>query len=788
MQTTASTPIARDIVLVGGGHSHVGVLRHWAMHPVPGVRITLIGATVLTPYSGMLPGYVAGFYTHDEVHIDLQRLCAATGVRFIHDQVVGMDRSSQQILLANRPPVHYDWVSINTGSTPQMGEVPGAEGQVVPVKPIAQFNERWLRLLERVRGGQDTDVRVAVVGAGAAGVELVLALQQRLAVETRRLRTAPHVTFDLLSGSEHILPSHNDRVRSRMAALLAERGVRVHTRAAVQRIDGGVLHMAQGTAIGPVDEIWWVTQAGGAPWLAGTGLALDAQGFVRVNTCLQSVSDERVFAVGDVASWPESGDGKGLAKAGVYAVRMGMPLARNLARMARGEPLQPYRPQRRFLALLATGDGGAVASRGSWYAGGRALEPLLGRWKDHIDRSFMARFQVRGEGRLAAMPPPADRGMAATSPVAPKLNHDESRQAISALAMRCGGCGAKVGADVLSQALQGLEICPNPDVRVGLDAPDDAAIVAIPSGWLQVQTVDFFRAFIDDPFLFGRIAAQHALSDLYAMGAVPHTATAIATLPAGLEAQQVAELRLMMQGAVQVLNDAGCALVGGHTGEGSELALGFAVNGLLREQAGHALRKGGLRAGDALILTKPIGTGTVMAAHARAAADGRWVQAALASMQRSNRLAARVLQAHGAVACTDVTGFGLLGHLVEMLKASAMPGQASGLDANLDLKALPLLPGAAELAAQGVVSSLHAANVRLRRAIRNAADVVSHPLYPLLFDPQTSGGLLAGVAPERAAACVQALHEAGDVQAAVVGEVRPTEAAHVGEGPVRVLV
>jgi selenide,water dikinase len=195
----------------------------------------------------------------------------------------------------------------------------------------------------------------------------------------------------------------------------------------------------------------------------------------------------------------------------------------------------------------------------------------------------------------------------------------------------------------------------------------------------------------------------------------------------------------MMAGAVSVLNEAGCALVGGHTGEGSELALGFAINGLIDEALAGVLTKGGMRPGDVLILTKPIGTGTLFAAHARLGlARGRWIDAALESMQVSNRAAMPILIAHGATACTDLTGFGLLGHLVEMTKPS-------GVDAELDLNALPLLDGAAECVAAGVLSSLQPANLRLRRALRNQEEALAHPNYPLIFDPQTAGGLLASV-------------------------------------------
>ena len=750
---TSEQPVLRDIVLIGGGHSHVGVVKRFGMQPLPGVRLTVICRDTHTPYSGMLPGYIAGHYNYHDVHIDLSRLTQFAGARYVRDEVIGIDRANQKVLCRNRPPIPYDALSINIGSTPDVAATLGAAEHAVPVKPIGAFNQRWLALLARARSHSGRGrLRIAVVGGGAGGVELLLAMQFRLSNELRQQgRSADSLEFHLFNSGPLILPTHNTRVRAAFERVLAARGVVVHREAEVTRVEAGRLQTRQGETM-EADEIMWVTRAGGAPWLKETGLQLDTNGFIAVGDTLQTMTDPRIFAAGDIASMVNYP----LEKAGVFAVRMGPPLADNLRALVEGRALLAYRPQRSWLALISTGNKSAIASRGWLGFGMGALGAQVWRWKDWIDRRFMEKFSD-----LAAMSTQVERQQSTVA-----LNAEESAQAISAIAMRCGGCGAKVGATVLSRALGALNPVERDDVVIGLHAPDDAAVVRVPPGKAMVHTVDFFRSFIDDPYIFGKVAANHALGDIFAMGGEPQSATAVVTVPSGLESKVEDVLFQMMSGAIEVLNAANCALVGGHTGEGKELALGFAINGLIDENLNGLMTKGGMHAGDALLLTKPIGTGTLFAALPLLKTRGHWIDAALESMCVSNRDGAKILREHGASACTDLTGFGLLGHLVEMIKPA-------GVDVELDLAALPILEGAEETAAAGILSSLQPANVRLRRALRNQEAMVNHPRYRLIFDPQTAGGLLATVPGDQAEACVQKLRAAGYPHTAVIGRVLP---------------
>jgi selenide,water dikinase len=738
-----TTPIVKDLVLIGGGHSHVTVLKRFGMKPLTGVRLTLICKDVMTPYSGMLPGLIAGHYLFEESHIDLRPLARFAEARFYHETAVGLDLGNKRILCRNRPPVAYDLVSVDIGSAPRTIEVSGAAEHVVPVKPIDQFVLHWEKLRKRVMARRER-TRIGVVGGGAGGVEILLAVQyclrQLLAGEGR---STDYLEFHLLTDTTEILPTHKPWVRAKFQSLLHSRGVNVHPGHRVIKVEPGRVLCENGTQMA-LQEILWVTWAGAAGWVADTGLDVDEQGFIEVNDYLQSTSHPEVFAAGDIAAMINHPR----PKAGVFAVRQGPPLATNLRRALLGQRLKSFKPQKQFLSLISTGNQYAVASHARWaLAGG-----WVWRWKNWIDHRFMAKYRdlpEMAEKTDADLP----QGLAGR----------EAIKEISALAMRCGGCGAKVGSTLLYRALNRLQPIQRQDVIVGLHAPDDAAVVAVPIDKLVVHTVDFFRAIVDDPYLFGKIAANHSLSDIFAMGAEAQTALAIATLPYGLESKVEDTLTQLLSGALEVLGEANTALVGGHTSEGAELALGFAINGLV--EASDVLRKGGMQPGDRLILTKALGIGALFAADMRHKAKGPWIAAAVDSMLQSNREGAQCLHRYQATACTDVTGFGLLGHLIEMTKSA-------DVDAELDLNTIPLLQGALESVAAGITSSLQPQNVRLRRAIHNLEEVANDPRYPLLFDPQTSGGLLASIPGEKAHTCVAELRKLKYQHTAIIGTVK----------------
>ena len=715
----ADPPATRDIVLIGGGHAHVEVLRRFAMEPEANVRLTVVARDTFTPYSGMMPGYLAGHYDHAACHIDLRPLARLARARLIHAPATGLDPETHTVSFDQRPSIPFDIASLDIGSVPTRAGIAGADDHAIAVKPVDCFLERWAEVEARLLASNDA-FRLVIVGGGAGGVEVALSLRHRLRERLSSMRGGPdrlHIT--VVTDQPTVLHQHGGAVRRAMVRALRTRGVEIVTQHRVTAFTPeGVL--CDPDLELPADAAVLVTHAAAHPWLRTTGLDLDEAGFIRVGPNLQSLSHARVFAAGDAASFAP----QPLAKSGVFAVREGPVLADSLRRVANGAAPRHYRPQDRTLALISTGDKNAVASWGPLAVKGA----WVWRWKDRIDRRWMTVYQD-------IKPMPEDPG----DP------------------MRCGGCGAKAPAAVLNRALSRLVILGHPALIAGLDAPDDAAVIEPPASKVAVQTVDQFRAMVDDPYLFGQIAAVHGLGDIHAMGAEPAIALALVGLPVADETTMENDLVQVLSGALDVLNKEGCALAGGHTSEAAEFTFGLALTGFAEPD--RLLHKRGLRPGDDLILTKPLGTGVLFAADMRGAAPSAWIDAALASMLQSGAGAATCLTAHGATAATDITGFGLAGHLLEMLRAS----QA---DAELWPDCLPVLEGARHLYDAGFASTLHPANQAA------SANFLSDGDEPLLFDPQTAGGLLAGVPHDRSAACLSALADAGYASARIIGCVK----------------
>ncbi|HWE83846.1 MAG TPA: selenide, water dikinase SelD [Terracidiphilus sp.] len=327
--------------------------------------------------------------------------------------------------------------------------------------------------------------------------------------------------------------------------------------------------------------------------------------------------------------------------------------------------------------------------------------------------------------------------------------------------VKAGGCASKLAPGSLRAVLDGLPPQADPNLLVGFDQSDDAGVYRIGEDIALVQTVDFFTPMVDDPFMFGQIAAANALSDVYAMGGRPLTALSIVCYPQDGDLEILGQV---MRGGLDKLKEANCTVVGGHSVRDTEMKFGYAVTGLV--DPGRVYTNGGAQAGDALILTKPLGTGVITTALKQGKAMGAWVDAAVKSMTALNQRAAAIVEEHAGVhAMTDVTGFGLMGHGREV-------AMASGVVLEIETGKVPRLPGALEAIASGAIPGGLLANREYAECVvtQDPSSEIPEAVRTLMFDPQTSGGLLISVIEPEAAGLLQAMRSAG-IPAARIGRV-----------------
>ncbi len=415
---TPIQPIEKHVVLVGAGNAHLVFVRRWGMHPMRGVAVTLVNEAAVIPYSAMVPGHIAGDYTWDEITIDLVRLCQSVKVRFVAEKVTALDPTGRQVCFAARPPLTYDALSVGLGSLPAAPPPAAASSFSLVMRPLSALARRLDELEERLRRSPQP-FHLSVVGGGASGCELALAIHHRL---------GRHAGFrmTLLQGNDRLLPQHPGRAAQAFRQLLQGRGITVRLNVSVVGGEQGFLQLDSGERVA-CDAVLWATNASPPPLLRDSGLTLDKVGFLVVQDTLQSVYDAAVFGTGDCVSFPTYPD---LPKNGVHAVREGAVLFDNIALFLHERPLRTFRPQRFSLNLLNTADGQAILSYGPFAWKSRWARKL----KDRIDRRW-----IRMLTNFAPMARPSD-------------------QQGESYTMRCGGCGSKISSDVLSAVLKRLEI------------------------------------------------------------------------------------------------------------------------------------------------------------------------------------------------------------------------------------------------------------------------------------------------------------------------------------------
>ena len=721
-----------QLVLIGVGHTNAHILKMWRMNRPENVALTCISDYPYVTYSGMMPGVLANQYPIDRMRIDLVRACAASGARLIVDEVTKIDGERKQVLLGNRPPVNFDMLSIGIGSTPSFYGVDVDSDILETIKPMQTFLERLDLQIEKIKKAPDlpSKLTIAIVGAGVGGVEIAFCLPNYLK------KQLPNCEFDihLIHGGDHVAkgvtPATEKAIRNRCEKV----GVKVLSNSRVESVKGKLLSIKDNKPL-ECDLVLWATNAVASETLKQIELPQDEKGFLLTRPTLQSVGSNSIFAVGDSGTIEKYRT----AKAGVFAVRQGPVLWENVNRFFEGKPLKEYRPQRGFMKLINYGDGTALGDYKGFAFSGKWVWKL----KDRIDGKFMDMYQ--------------DYEIPIMKPKIPKELPE----------MKCQGCGGKIGGATLHRLFERLEVPQNEAVLVGLDEPDDAAVIKSVSGSPLAATTDFFTTPVDDPYLAGRIAALNSTSDVFVSGAKPTVALTIATVPEGHPREQNQMLFEVLSGSLREFKNSNISLVGGHTIEGPNLTIGYTILG---ETAGEKFhQKGDLREGDQLIMTQPLGVGILLAGLMKAKCRHEWYPKLMETLVLDNGFAVKAIEELDYSAITDITGFGLSGHLLEMLKAS-------GFSAKIDLDSISILDGTLDLLNEGVESTLAPDNRWIESEIElPAGDFLNTSLrkakYASIFDPQTNGGVLVAIRAEDTEKCIELLHKSGFEDSVRIGEV-----------------
>lgn len=649
----------RDLVLIGGGHTHALVMHLLIKRPLSGVRVTLISDTVLTPYSGMLPGFMAGHYTKAQTHVDLHALCQRAGIRFIHDRVIGLRPHQKRIQLLNEADVEYDKLSINTGSTPNLS-VPGAAEYAVGVKPVSQLASLWGKLLANEATGH-----WAVVGAGAAGVEVVLAIAHRYLNQPNKPK------LSLVFSGEQILKGYQKRVRQKSEQALLKAGIKLVPNFKVRDVYPNNMIGTHGQVL-MIDQSIWCTPASAPDWPAKAGLKTDKRGFIAVNRYLQSESHPDIFACGDVATMTQDPR----PKAGVFAVRSAPFLIRNVAAALAGTPLKKVRLQRDFLSILALGDQTAVGQRSGLSASGR----WVWRWKDRIDRQFMALFEPALN---------APDGLIAQKSQSPTFSTTDVS-------------GASIS---LTQTTE--------------------AQVDETGRWAMN-----FSAFTDNPYRLGEISVHHSVNPSYAGGLRANQLKVSAKRSSAHLELHKRDHQRFMAGAFEAARVHELTLAEDHATEQSEPLLKIMVSA----NAPCVSPNQTSELGDWLMLNKPLGTGFLLAAKSRHQLSAGGYLELWQTLQHTNIDFVKRLKNEPVHALAEVGAKGLIGHALEMC-------ESSDFSFEINAHAVPCLISALSLASHVTPSFLTPPLAAMLVHCEIIGDV-SIERMQLMLDAQLHGGLL----------------------------------------------
>ena len=688
-------PITNDLVLIGGGHSHLSVLMKLSKRPINGNRITLITNEIDTPYSGMIPGYIEGIYSWRDSHIDLYRLCLKLNVRFIHAEVERVSAYEKEIYFKDRPKIKFDVLSINTGIQSNNREIKGAAKYCLPVKPISKLANNFLNKITNFKS-------IAFIGGGAGSVELALAIKKRF------LNINQDIKITIITGKRGLLSTFPQKTKLTSLKTLEKFKIDIIEYKRVLEVKPKQIILSDKSML-KIDKAILSTNSMTPKWLAKSDILLTKDNYILVNKSFQT-NYKYVFASGDVIDF----NNQNLKKAGVFAVRSGKPLAINIKQFILGKKLVEYKFNKNYLALIGTSKRSAIATKYNLTFNSRFFFYL----KKYIDQNFIKKFsdfKIRKKFTLEALK---------TDVLNIFVKHKEKITDENDI-MQCKGCAAKVPLNALKQAL------PKDIVSTSEDA------VSVPGQPELYQTVDMISSIITDPFLLGKIAANHSISDMVSVNSKITSAMMILQLPLSKTEINSRDLEQVLLGANEIFKTIDCPLIGGHTmiGKDKDPIIGFSILGQKQKKIKIMKNRRKIKTKDLLILTEKIGSGLIFAGINNYLIDSYFQTDVIKQMIKGNLNFGKISNHLNILSMTDITGFGLANHLLNLIKRD---NSKTGL--TIYPNKIPLFEGVNECLNKDIKSSLFKSNYDIAQK-----DIIykrdKSKLDNILYDPQTVGGI-----------------------------------------------
>ncbi len=738
----------KRLVLVGAGDAHLHILQKFENKPFSHLQIYFISDSFYKTHNRMLPGYIAGHFSFTESHIDLVALTNRGGIHFIYNSLKKIDPVEKILTLDNGVEIYYDLLSLNLGSRVSLSQQISST-TAISINPLTEFFKSLEQLINEIT--QKTKVyQLAIVGAEIDAIEIALAIQHRVLEElNKKVKALETFQLTIFTPENKILSQFNPRIRNIFSAFLEKKGVTVFTNQQVTSVGKDEL-ICENKNVFKADKVLFCTQTSSDEWIRNSNLKLDKNEFVCVNDYLQSVSSSDIFAVGDIKSTGASIENKNIPKVQVYATKQGITLYKNIKNCLKEKKLKKYIPQKSYFYYVSTGDKYAVLLWKKLHLKGR----LIWKLKTIRDKNFIRKYNNTNFIE--------NKNVEIKSSFFKKnktIVYHQTGQTVKKLAT-----ARELSTRLLDQSLEKLSQHFSSENSIFSDKKFSTTNNYSIGQKKYLQSIHFLNECLPDPYLFGKLVANHCISSIYAGGGKPINAFSIVSLKKATDNIVKDSFEKMLLGANDIFSKDQVKIIGGHSRQGEEEnGLGFSVTGTAITNPKIAIEYG-----HSLVLTKPLGTGSLLLALQQNKIKGSWYENLLQHFLQSNKTAAEILNKSSYSFCSYVAGKGFLDSIFHNLPPS--------YHLEINVRNMPFLDGFEELnsSTKEVNFSEEEVNFSKNRMsfLKDTSIKFSNTQYNTFFEPQTCGGFVIILASKNAINLVNQLHAAGYHKAAIVGKLK----------------